>query len=489
MRTGGEAFIVRDNSDYVINFTFDVEWAEETAKTARFALQRGGYMDVPFTGSSVAVPVISTGRRVDVGVFAGNLRTTTSATLPLVPSIRSKGGAPVPPEDAVYDKLIALINSMGEISDDDIKQAVEDYLSANPIAALLVTILRNAEYSTDQSDNITALATALNATPEPDAPDEPDEPVVVRYAITNNLTECVNSNAATSLTEGASYTATLTASDGFVLDAVTVMMGGVDVTTDVYADGVITIPSVTGDVVITASAVIKKTEELPFVSGQTYTVDDLEVVDGNGFNSSGIISENSGLSYAIFPCRGANRAMFNSNIYANYGVLMLDADKKYIRTVGTVQTSGLFAENGITFAEISRDAEYIMFQCRSGNMQNITLELYQDPEYNGVYELNTWYRIPWIVGFSINTTTGVISENADKMCSDYMSIYGATTIQISNGLRHFHVFYDADKNYLSTVTVQTNAPASYDIPDGATYLVIAPPGAAQHHNNSIRITK
>lgn len=184
-------------------------------------------------------------------------------------------------------------------------------------ADLLVTILRNAEYSTDQSDNITSLATALNATPEPDIPDvpgKPDEPIVVRYAITNNLTECVNSNAATSLTEGASYTATLTASDGFVLDAVTVTMGGVDVTTSVYVDGVITIPSVTGDVVITASAVVVKTEELPFVPGQTYTVGDLEVVDGNGFNSSGIISENSALSYAIFPCRGANRAMFNSNI-------------------------------------------------------------------------------------------------------------------------------------------------------------------------------
>ena len=150
MQTGGEAFIVRDNSDYVINFTFDVEWAEETAKTARFALQRGGYMDVPFTGSSVAVPVISTGRRVDVGVFAGNLRTTTSATLPLVPSIRSKGGAPVPPEDAVYDKLIALINSMGEISDDDIKQAVEDYLSANPIAAASMRVDSGyIQYSTD----------------------------------------------------------------------------------------------------------------------------------------------------------------------------------------------------------------------------------------------------------------------------------------------------------------------------------------------------
>ena len=150
MQTGGGAVIGRDNSDYVINFTFDVEWAEETAKTARFALQRGGYMDVPFTGSSVAVPVISTGRRVDVGVFAGNLRTTTSATLPLVPSIRSKGGAPVPPEDAVYDKLIALINSMGEISDDDIKQAVEDYLSANPIAAASMRVEAGyIQYSTD----------------------------------------------------------------------------------------------------------------------------------------------------------------------------------------------------------------------------------------------------------------------------------------------------------------------------------------------------
>ena len=359
-------------------------------------------------------------------------------------------------------------------------------------ADLLVTILRNAEYSTDQSDNITALATALNATPGPDIPDVPegpDEPIVVRYAITNNLTECVNSNAATSLTEGASYTATLTASDGFVLDAVTVTMGGVDVTASVYADGTITIPAVMGDVVITASAVVEKTEELPFVPGQTYTVADLEVVAGHGFNASGIISENSGFSYAIFPCRGANRAMFNSNIYSNYGVLMLDADKKYIHTVGRTSLDGLFVENGITFVEISRDAEYIMFQCRSSNMQNITLELYQDPEYNGVYELNTWYRIPWLVGYGVNVQTGVISENADKMCSDYMSIYGATTIQISNGSRHFHVFYDADKNYLSTVTVQAKAPVSYDIPDGATYLVIAPPDAAQHHNCSIRITE
>lgn len=344
---------------------------------------------------------------------------------------------------------------------------------------LLITVLRNGVYSSDQSTNITALEEALGGSGETET---------TTYTITSNLTNVTSDNSAANIVEGGSYTATLTADDGYTLDDVTVTMGGVDVTSDVYADGVVSIVSVTGDVVITASAVMQ-TEELPFVPGKTYTVDDLEVVEGNEFNASGIISESSGFSYAIFPCRGANRAMFNSSIYANYGILMLAADKTYIRTVGTAQTSGLFTEDGITFVEISRDAEYIMFQARSANMPNVTLELDQDPEYNGVYDLNTWYRIPWRVGYSVKATTGVISENADTMCSDYMSIYGATTIQISNGLRHFHVFYGADKNYLSTVTVQSAVPASYNIPDGATYLVIAPPNDAQHYNCSIRITE
>lgn len=95
--SSGERYIVRDNSDYVINFTFDDEWADEIVKTARFTFN-GSYIDVPFTGNSVAVPVISAGRIVEVGVFAGDLRTTTGAPITLVPSIRSENGAPADPE-------------------------------------------------------------------------------------------------------------------------------------------------------------------------------------------------------------------------------------------------------------------------------------------------------------------------------------------------------------------------------------------------------
>ena len=74
------------------------------------------------------------------------------------------------------------------------------------------------------------------------------------YTITAELVNVTSSNSATSITEGASYIATLTAADGYKLDAVSVLMGGVDITSTAYAGGVVTIAAVTGNVEIVASA-------------------------------------------------------------------------------------------------------------------------------------------------------------------------------------------------------------------------------------------
>ncbi len=125
-------------------------------------------------------------------------------------------------------------------------------------STLLITILRNGVYSTDQSANITALENALasgGSGGDTGGGDDGDEPVVTTYTITNTLSNATSNNTAVSVEEGASYTATLTAAEGYELDSVTVLMGEVDVTADVYVDGVITIPAVTGDVEIVASAV------------------------------------------------------------------------------------------------------------------------------------------------------------------------------------------------------------------------------------------
>ena len=51
-----------------------------------------------------------------------------------------------------------------------------------------------------------------------------------------------------------SFTATLTANTGYIINEVTITMGGNDITSTAYSDGVITIASVTGDIEITAVA-------------------------------------------------------------------------------------------------------------------------------------------------------------------------------------------------------------------------------------------
>lgn len=126
---------------------------------------------------------------------------------------------------------------------------------------LLITILRNGVYSSDQSSNITELEKAFGGAG------------TVSYTITNNLTNVTNSNSAESIPEKTAYIASLAAVDGYTIDSVSVTMGGVDVTADVYADGVINIASVTGDVEIVASAIAASTEPVLNTDGLVFDYD------------------------------------------------------------------------------------------------------------------------------------------------------------------------------------------------------------------------
>ena len=79
----------------------------------------------------------------------------------------------------------------------------------------------------------------------------------VTYTITLNLTNVASSNTATSISENASYTTTLSPTGGYKkLGTITVTMGGVDISTSAVSGSTITIAKVTGDIVITCAAVI-----------------------------------------------------------------------------------------------------------------------------------------------------------------------------------------------------------------------------------------
>ena len=154
---------------------------------------------------------------------------------------------------------------------------------------MLIPILKEGLYGTDQTNAIDALETALGAVP------------VVTQTVTNNLTNVTTSNDATVVVKGTAYTATLTPASGMEMQTVTVTMGGVDVTSTVYSNGTISIPSITGDIVITAVA-----ESLI----ETYTP---EMSDGYINVSTGVIGGTSSYKHTeIIPVREGDKVYGSS---------------------------------------------------------------------------------------------------------------------------------------------------------------------------------
>ena len=111
-RAEGRARIVCGNSDYTVRFDFDAEWKAYDLKTARFVSEDGSYTDVQFEGDDCAIPILRNTRTLLVGVFAGNLRTTTAALIHAVPCITDPDGTPADPAPDVYAQLMERFNAI-----------------------------------------------------------------------------------------------------------------------------------------------------------------------------------------------------------------------------------------------------------------------------------------------------------------------------------------------------------------------------------------
>lgn len=99
------------NSGFSILFDFDSEWDEYEAKTARFTYN-GIYQDVVFSGNECPVPVLSDTYSFKIGVYAGNLKTTTAAYIPAKKSILCGGGSPAKPAESVYAQIMEMLNDI-----------------------------------------------------------------------------------------------------------------------------------------------------------------------------------------------------------------------------------------------------------------------------------------------------------------------------------------------------------------------------------------
>ena len=202
--------------------------------------------------------------------------------------------------------------------------------------ALLISILRNAVFTTDQSASITALNTELAKTSSGDnsgagtgGGNNSGEPETTYYTVVNSLENVENSNTAESVAEGSTYIATLTGTGDHSISSVVITMGGVDITETAWDEAIsgITIATVTGDIIITATGRIIRTETLEIVGVTSYpNTTTFEYTEGTssytlakpGTLSGGVLS----VDFDTAECSG-----FDMNLY------IFDADgNPYLQT-------------------------------------------------------------------------------------------------------------------------------------------------------------
>lgn len=130
--------IVCGNSDYTLTFDFDSEWSAETEKTARFIWTSGKktkYSEVCFTGNTVTMPILTNTYAVRVGVYAGDLRTTTPAKITCKPSILCPDGVEDKSTPTVWTILQKRLDALmkeagGHLNASQVEQLIEKHLNA-----------------------------------------------------------------------------------------------------------------------------------------------------------------------------------------------------------------------------------------------------------------------------------------------------------------------------------------------------------------------
>lgn len=203
----------------------------------------------------------------------------------------------------------------------------------------------------------------------------------VTYSVTNSLSNCSNSNSASTVAENATYLATITAASGYTLTGATVSitMGGNDVTSSVYSSGTISIPNVTGDIVITVTATTAVLSSISAVFNQgqnvVYDTDSLDtlkqylVVTATYSDSTTVTVPSADYTLSgtlvvgtstITVAYGGKTTTFTVTVTASPILYSWDFTSSLTDTVGnlTATTNGTQDSSGISFTTSNKYIEF-----------------------------------------------------------------------------------------------------------------------------------
>lgn len=142
--------IVNGNSDYAVNWVLDGEWADYDTKTMRVRHYDGTVIDCIFTGCSCSLPIITETCMIEIGLFAGNLITSTPAVINCIRCIRDDEGPVQDPTPSIYDQLLAKLNELGSGSAMRVDGGYVQYSTDN--GKTWVNLIAEADLKGDKGD-------------------------------------------------------------------------------------------------------------------------------------------------------------------------------------------------------------------------------------------------------------------------------------------------------------------------------------------------
>ena len=256
---------------------------------------------------------------------------------------------------------------------------------------------------------------------------------VVNYTVTNNLTECTSNNSATSIQEGNSYIATITPTEGYEINSISITMGGTDITSSVYNSGNINISNVTGNIVITITATQTVTVVTDKLKKSLYDVTSKTTVDNSDNSYFNINTNFTVFAKVVRHDSTSNGAVLLAGDGSPIGLQITYQYKVQVNFSGTdSKGSTIYPVGTYTLpSDIFRNADdkiYIAFV-----VNNKTTKLYinnTEVAFNRAIDLNqivtqTFKNLT--IGNSNKTTTWLYYDKAlttDELTQNYMALGG-----------------------------------------------------------------
>lgn len=286
--------------------------------------------------------------------------------------------------------------------------------------------------------------------------------------VTNSLKYVTNSN--THPIVGSFYNATLTPEGEFTISSATITMGGVDVTEDVYNSetGEISIPAVTGDIMIIAKA--NSASSIIVANPATFELGTIGTSDGNEIDSTTRIRSIDYIDQNIVAIYVADGYQFNVSLWKPDG------------TFAGAYNGATISSDGAWLTEIDLSS-VLPYKKRIHIRKPDNSAITVDEAVNITYHLYTGVEYEVIQGYpaSADTNSTFTTPTGNGATAVYCEVTPGSIIRVSmteKTTNRFRIGFSKTPLASGTALYQ---PIAYDdtalehtvtVPDGYTYMMV-----------------